>query len=253
MSFKKFFKKVVKTIKKIVRTAKESSNRIMGTFDFLGSLAGIRPRKYLRVKVVVLSDGKGPIVPISPTVEAWWDEARRVFLNRANVKINTFNSPLQGSAPIMSILVGNRSDVFAVSECSFGATFSDVSDFFEDTALEIKGGFQQTPLAGWVADNVGIGESIVAFVIRDIGGTAVGCSYPFVNFHALVAGAPAPPKKTKTTTLAHELGHMCGLWHTSGQTNLMNSDRGDLDSDLSRLQISVLRNSRFVTYIERTA
>jgi len=243
---KRAAKKVVKAVKKVVRVIKEVCNRTAGILDFLASLVGIRPRKYLRVQVMVLADSKGPVVPLA-TVQRWWDEALRVFLDRANVEIRKIHF-----LPVESMTVGDRTDVFVSPACSFSEGFSDAADYYEDKAAEIRGGFQQTPLAAWVADNIGIGEELVAFAIRDIG-DAAGCSYPY-NFYMLLAAVPPPPKlPPKTTTLAHEIAHMCGLWHTSTPGNLMNGDRSDMASDLSRLQISVLRNSRFVTYVKRTS
>jgi len=251
MSLRKFFKKVVKTVKKIVRSAKELANRTIGLLDLIGSLIGIRPHKYFRVKVVILADANGPVAPLA-TVDQWWTTAVRVFKDEANVELYSFDSPFKGSSPVMTTTTGDRTDVFVLPECSFSEMFSDISDWFEDKALEIKGGFQQVPLAGWTADNVGIGEAVVAFVIRDIGG-ALGCAYPAITFHALIAGAPPNPPLPRVTTLAHELAHMCGLKDMSGsRINLMSSDRGPTDSHLSRTQIAWLRNSRFVTYIKRT-
>jgi hypothetical protein len=256
-SLKKGVKKVVKTVKKIVRTAKELAYRIIGLLDFIGSLIGIRPRKYFRAKVVVLADAKGPVVSLTK-VDEWWTTAVRVFKDEANVELNSFDSPLNGSSPIMTMPIGDRTDVFVLPECSISEMFSDISDWYEDRALEIKGGFQQVPIARWGADNLGIGEAVVAFVIRDIGTSpanyALGCSYPAIAFHAVVAGSPAKPPGPRVTTLAHELAHLCLLKDMSGsKINLMSSDRGPTDSHLSRTQVAVLRNSRFVTYIKRTS
>ncbi|HEU5169515.1 MAG TPA: hypothetical protein VFU46_03195, partial [Gemmatimonadales bacterium] len=62
------------------------------------------------------------------------------------------------------------------------------------------------------------------FVVRDVMGKK-GCSLgPLTDYATL-----DPDGVKSGNTLAHELGHACGLWHSCSKSNLMwkNSDRSD--------------------------
>jgi predicted Zn-dependent protease len=52
--------------------------------------------------------------------------------------------------------------------------------------------------------------------------------------------------KAGDATIAHEMGHACGLWHQSDPNNLMTGDR--VDAQLTTFQKILIRNSRHVTY-----
>ncbi|MHA1955214.1 MAG: hypothetical protein ACW96U_14840, partial [Candidatus Heimdallarchaeaceae archaeon] len=121
--------------------------------------------------------------------------------------------------------------------------FSDAADYFDDQCT-----YARTSAGSYLADLFGIGEPIFAFVVVDIGGGVDGCGYPMgiVNYCLMTIDC-------SMTTLAHELCHMCGLGDRSSHNkNLMSRNRNHAtDYDLTRWQISVIRNSRFVTYIPR--
>ena len=87
---KKVVKKIVKTVKKIVRVIKEIINRLLGGIDFIGSLIGIRPKKYLRLKIFILrKDGK-PIQD-KATVQSNLDKTIKIFKEKLNIEIRKPN------------------------------------------------------------------------------------------------------------------------------------------------------------------
>ncbi|MCG3257443.1 MAG: hypothetical protein KAU62_15175 [Candidatus Heimdallarchaeota archaeon] len=236
---KKAVKKVVKTVKKIVRVIKEVIHRLIGIFDFFGSLIGIRPKKYLRLKIFILrKDGK-PIQD-KATVQSKLDKTIKIFKDKLNVEIRKANLVLN----FIDFLNDDApAEALNVSACSFGAMFTDAADYFDDQC-----NYARTSTGSYVADLLGIGEPIFAFVVLSIGGGKFGCGYPWgpLNYCLITTDCPM-------TSLAHELCHMCGLTDSSSHNkNLMSSNRNqETDYDLNRWQISVVRNSRFVTYIPR--
>jgi len=236
---KKAVKKVVKAIKKVVKTIKEIIHRILGVFDFIASLIGIRPKKYLRLKIFILRKDGMPIQN-KAIIQSRLDKTIQIFKEKLNVEIN---KPKKGDDFIEILDRDAPPEALNVSACSFGSMFSDAADYFDDQC-----NYAQTSPDSILDILLGIGEPIFAFVILKFGDGKLGCGYPMgpINYCLITKECPM-------TTLAHELCHMCGLADRSSRNqNLMSSNRTkDTDYDLTRWQISVVRNSRFVTYIQR--
>ena len=95
---------------------------------------------------------------------------------------------------------------------------------------------------GWFLHFIGYGAGLHIFIVDEITGPAVGCSWPVLNNYVLVDG------DALSTTMAHEIGHHCYLWHTSSPTNLMTPGSGDMVSGLSRSQECMVRASKYATY-----
>ncbi|MCK4911174.1 MAG: hypothetical protein KAR83_06015, partial [Thermodesulfovibrionales bacterium] len=92
---------------------------------------------------------------------------------------------------------------------------------------------------------IGYGEPICAFVVRNISG-ASGCSMGPLNNYVTVVGS----ETTDKTTIAHEIGHTCGLWHVGSPTdNLMYGTDNKDRRKMTTFQIVNLRNSKHVTYL----
>ena len=70
----------------ILRAAKELANRLVGILDFIGSLLGIRPKKYLRLKVFILVDENKKLVQNKAEVQRWVDFTKKAFLDKMNVQ-----------------------------------------------------------------------------------------------------------------------------------------------------------------------
>ena len=220
----------------VARVVKEAVWRFIGIVDFVGSLVGIRPKKFLRLKIFILLDLKHR--PVHPEVEVnrWLDETKTIFAQKMNVELHPANLRAD---EFVNIMAEPAPDSAMFPSCSFAAGFGEAAEYYEENSA-----YSITSVTGFLADKLGYGEPIFAFVVHSIaGGDRQGCAYPLIRNVCMIA------TNARTTTLAHEIGHLCGLTHHSGQHNLMNSDRDDMDSDLTRWQISVFRNSRYVTYL----
>ena len=234
--FGKIWKKIKNTVKKVVRIVKEVVHRILGVVDFIASLFGIHLRKYLRLKVYILTDLKGRPVQDLRTVNAWVDATTRIFRDRMNIVIQA--ADVRAGQPI-TVVIEERAPGYALfPDCSFGSAFNDAADYYEENY-----DYVHTSSWNYIVDMLGYGEPIYGFVVADIaGGDKFGCAIPWLHNFALVDNNP------RTTTLAHEIGHLCSLGHRTSAGNLMNPDRGDMDASLTNWQISVIRNSRYVTF-----
>jgi hypothetical protein len=239
-SLKKAWKKVKNTVKKITRAAKEFGQRFIKMVEMVICFVGIRPKKYLRLRVHILTDEQGKAAQTEAEVDRWYQEAKRIYLTRANIEVVPATGSSFGSAAIVTEGGGAPDSVMNLGwACTPGDAFSDEADYFEE---HLDLGTTQTRLPGWIGNQLGIGEAIHAFVVNTVG-TKNGCAFPVIASYCVLQATP------KTTTLAHEMAHLCGVGpHSSDATNLMNEDRLDMDSDLGRGQITVIRTSRYVTH-----
>ena len=89
----------------------------------------------------------------------------------------------------------------------------------------------------------GSGGPITVFVVRDVLGKA-GCSLGPLVDHVTVDMTALTGRRLRV--LAHELGHACGLPHSSADENLM-LPKG-MGDRLQPWQIAIFRSSRHVTY-----
>ncbi len=237
---KRVVKKVWQTVKMVYRVAQELAWRAASFFDFVGSLLNIQPPKHARLKVFVLFDendaSQTPVV--GPTiVEGWVQVVRDVFKSRMNIQLHPHGGTKGKfvhllSAPT-SMLTGPRSAVGGNWD-RFEAAFKDRADWFE----------------GHTTDTVlGYGGTMYAFVVQTLDvvgkGELNGIAWPWIHNFCLINAV-----EPNATTLAHEMGHLCGVFlHSSADHNLMYPHRGNMDSNLNRLQKSVIRTARYVTYI----
>lgn len=235
-------KKVARAVRKVFRVAQELAWRAASIFDFAGSLIGIRPRKHAGLKVFVLfdeNDTKQTPVRDLVDVEQWVHVAKDVFESKMNIRLH----PHHGASGKFVHTLSAPTWVLTGPRCNFAAGFKDRADWFEDHTTGTA---------------LGYGGTMYVFVVRTLdvpGDDLNGCAWPWIhNFCLVDAGQPvATPTAAaspKPTTLAHELGHLCGIFpHSAAEHNLMNVDREDMDSKLNRLQKSAIRTARYVTYI----
>ncbi len=235
--FKKAWKKVKKAVKKIINVIKDIAWRAAGGVDFIASLLGIRLRKYLRLQVYILSKNGGPVQKPA-YVETWLRKTIEIFDKKVNVEVRRpnlavdFINVIQEDAPTYALNPPNH---------GFGNYFRDAADYFDDHCT-----YPRTGLGSFLADWLGYGEPIYAFVVDEIQNNKAGSVYWWgVNYCIIASDAGL-------TTMAHELGHVCGLTHWGSAHNLMKRDRDhSKDCDLNRLQISWIRDSRFVVFFPR--
>lgn len=233
-SIKKGFKKVVRVVKQAVKQAvsivKEVVNRAIGVLDFVGSLLGIRPRKKLRLRVVILRDESGKPLVSEKELEPSLEEARRVYDKEVQTKIVAAGGKLvvtlDNPAPSEALDVGCDSDAWKQD-------FGEAGDYFSSHSANNLGGFL-----------IGYGAPVTVFIVRDVAGEG-GCSLgPLVNYVTVDLGGLAGSTKR---VLAHEVAHACGLWHSKSKGNLMFAD--EPGPTLKRWQEAIFRNSRHVTFL----
>jgi hypothetical protein len=81
-------------------------------------------------------------------------------------------------------------------------------------------------------------RALTVYLVEDFGDLA-GCSYPGADWVVL-------DSRTDGTTLVHELGHLADLWsHTKDPHNLMTDQPAGSHDRLTRVQLAMIRTSRF--------
>lgn len=200
--------------------------RFVGIVDAILDALGVTLLKKMRVCVIILRDEKGTALSTEADLRPAIDSAKQIYLDAANVQLTverilTLDEPAPGRALDVSCGVGAWGEDFWLT----GAYF----DF--QSSLHC--------LTGAVSRIVGYGGQISVFVVRDITGTAAGCSLGPLSDYVTIEAA-------RGRCFGHELAHACGLWHHGPTTNLANVICGG--TDLKWWQRVIVRNSRHVTY-----
>jgi hypothetical protein len=218
-------KAVVRVIVRLIITAVAAI--VPGIYDLLlGWLAW--PPKKLRLQILILSDESGPVMsPNDPDLKASIEFAQKTLKDRFNIELRSYSRQLvqviEEQAPDAALNVG----------CGAGGVkgeFGEAGEFFANH------------MAGWNAIPISLNFPITAFIVQDVKGTK-GCSLgPLTDYLTLDVDGPAVP-----STLVHEIGHVCNLWHSHSRKNLMyhNDDRGD---EVKWFQKNLVRSSRHVQY-----
>lgn len=229
------------------------------------SALGIRPQMKLRVCTVILRDETGMPTATVANVVGVLNDAVKILLREANVQIVN-SAPMQFTSGFSS--EGIRADASWI-QTEEGSSQTDLLDgacnaagFGDDIGtsggrLEMK--CNTDCFFGNWRRLTGLGAPIPVFVVRSIdGGATIGCGLWLPDYvtisrtegsgGALLAGEPDLDGTfgKPINTLAHELGHMCNLWHISDQANLMTP--GSKGVSLDWWQISLVRASRHVSY-----
>lgn len=221
---KKAWKAVKSVVRQVVRIVVEVVSRVIGIFDLLLGFIGWPPKK-LRLHIFILSDDKGPLMSaadLEPSIQ----HLRQTLKDRFNVKLKSYSKSfveiIEGTAPKEALEVS----------CS-GAWLDEMGE---------AGDFFARHLAGWNGIPISVTFPITAFVVRDVK-DKIGCSLGPLSDYITID--PAGVKSE--STLSHEVGHSCGLWHFDGQNNLMNPNapRGN---KVKGWQMNIFRSSRHVTY-----
>jgi hypothetical protein len=209
---------------------REAGNRVLGLPELVGTIAGARRAKKLRVAVLILRDEAGAPVATEAEVAPALEEAERVLRAAAGVELVAAEEPLVStlSAP------GPRTALDApCAEGSFQAEFGPGGAYFRAQAVR----------DGPAALVTGSGAPVTVFVVRNVVGRA-GCSLgPLTDYVTIDRGALS---ERLLRVLAHELGHACGLPHSGDEQNLMFPRVPG--TRLAPWQAAVFRSSRHVTY-----
>lgn len=238
-------------------------SQLIGLFEAGIGFIGIRLIKHLRVHIIVLMRDDRTLTAPLDRIGLAVQRAESIFRSRAEVKIQSYIHQVNTPSPRNALYVDTDAGLFG--EDMTGAGF-----YYQTTITEML--WDDNP---WFA--IRVGAPVVVFVVDGIGTTEIGCSAgPLVDY-VCVAGSqmivsplsrgmlvtsstPAEPLGSgiaqASTTLAHELGHACGLMHdnfldcTSGDaTNLMYCTEPRRGDNLSPFQRAIVRSSPHVTYI----
>lgn len=244
---------------------------------------GIRPQKKLRVCTVIELDSTGPVATPSDVVTLLNDTIG-IYLARMNIQILN-STPLQFSSGFSAkgisangTWVQTETVVDPASQLDLHCGISTPGGFAEDlgttgSAIELKE-LSKCFFGNW-RRLTGFGAPVMVLVVRSIdGGLVIGCGFgpltdyvTIASFQAVnttdanqddvpdfpgltplsILSAASPFSFTPNNTLAHELGHICNLWHVTDTSNLMFP--GGTQSSLTDLQIGIVRGSRHVSYL----
>jgi len=235
---KKAAKTVYRAVKNVVKAFVSIVRRIMKILGFIGSLLGIRPRKQMMLRIVILKNDQGlPVVP-RREVERWVSVAKHIYLDRCNVQLTHAHLTdavkqkyfedgisLPTEFPIVAVAEKNAPDeALDVPGATISAWNGDL-DYFR----QLLGAEYAKP-------------TVTGSVVRDVSGGSRGFAWGMITDIFLV------DPTALSTSVAHEMGHLCWLLHRKKAGNLMTPGRADAASHLTRWQISVIRSSKYATY-----
>ncbi len=224
--------------------------RIVGLGDAVAWAIGIRPEKKLRMRVIILSDEKGTPVADPAHVMDEVQAAASIFRSQANVRLLPATAYHVTTPFVEERFVGEsfvhtdttpRASNLLDLRCGIGAWGEDL--------LDAGPGFNLLMASKGFWDNtrrlLGYGAPITVFVVRSINqSSTTGCSMGPAADYVTVVGT----ETADDTTIAHETGHACGLWHDGSPTNLMYSTDSNDRRNMTSFQAINFRNSKHVTY-----
>lgn len=241
-------------------------SQLVGALDAGLGLLGIRPIKHLRLYVVVLMRRDRTLTVPLDRIDLALARTKQIFRERADVKI---------VSTVFAVDTPSPSDALQI-ESGIGLLLEDMgpAGFYFQKYMTEKF-WTDGPLFVWK-----VGAPLVAFVTEGVGSSETGCSAgPLADYICIEGGQmivwpqstpvtaatpPQPPNarvEDAAATLAHEIGHACGLPHVDDATNLMSPSSNDnfnpstgarinpRGTNLSPLQRAIVRSSPHVTYL----
>lgn len=246
--------------------AKTIVNFVISIPDIGLTLLGVMPEKKLRLGVIVLKGGRGPVVTNQDILLRAIQCAINIYREECNIRVvpiryaqyqMSFDEPEQADAGYIfhDTLTSDDKLLDACCEaCALGADLVQVGKEYQLIMSRVTFWGNGRRLLGY-------GSPIVAFTVRSYKDTAVGCSigplgnYVTVQFQDSNPTTPmsaltSAARLGRVSTLAHEIAHACNvLPHEDGSDNLMSKlVNGDRFCRLNRLQKALIRGSRHVTY-----
>ncbi len=202
-ALKKAWNAVKATVRAVVRIVIEVVARVINVITYL-----VPVKKKMRFQVLILRDEYGnPLLDDAglKLLQSQMQETMKIFDDKFDIKLTPFEKPgitiLSSSAPPAALEV----------KCGTGAASNEWGE---------AGAYFASNLVGWNGIPVSLKFPISVFVVRKIG-DKWGCSLgPLTDYVTLSTDGA-----TKSmTTIAHEMGHSCGLRHRGDSKNLMHSE-----------------------------
>lgn len=175
---------------------------------------GIRPKKYIRLCVKILTDNKD--VPAMTEAEV------RTLLKEAQARFHQCNLEL-----IVTGFEFVRQEKYLTGvPCGFGALFKESHLWFTENSCAQPFGSFLVP--------------ITAYVVKDVGG-GKGCAIPGTNYIII-------DKDASNATIPHEIGHLADLWaHDDDPENVMHAPTSDDSKKFTKHQCCVIRSSKYAS------
>lgn len=238
---KKVGRAITGAISQTANVVREVANRTIGIPDFILTLFGLYLPKRMLVRAVILRNESTALISNEATVQDALYYANAIFKEKMNVKI----LPAGGDA--VQLLDYAAPTAALEPRCGTVGTGAWADD------MGVAGEYFRTYLAVHpIRSMTGYGAPITVFIVRSIRGDYKGCSlgpledYVTVDLVGL-GDIPDPDVSTpRSRTIAHEIGHACGLPHAASGSNLMLP--GGTGTDLGKWQKATFRNSRHVTF-----
>ncbi len=211
-------------------------DEIGGLPEGLAGLVGWLPKKHLDLHVFVLRDREGHLV-LESEIGQVLKETERIYWARARVEVATTVHMLESIAPAAAFDIDRDGGMF-------GEDLTAAGSYFQATAASRLGDSATGLLTRRPAP-------ICAFVIRNVSGSSVGCSLgPLADWIVIEKEfmKPDPLDGHLPNTLAHEMGHACGLLHNDDKTNLLDPGERGRGDNLSPFQRMIVRSSTHVAF-----
>lgn len=228
-------------LRTIIDWVSEIANRVLGIFDFVLSLAGVRLRKRMYVGLIATrADGK-PLADDPDRREHFETSiavAKALLHRRCNVELvytgrcEFANPPPEGVRRF---------------QCNAGGFFGEWLHtwYYEMAALSCR------PRDSW-RRIAGHGAELLGFIVERVEPAKAGCAFANHPYFVLAAG------HASTSTLLHEIGHCCMLTHRDTETTNLMYPSGSRDAAaeggdpenlvITTWQAAVIRSSRYCSY-----
>lgn len=230
---KKAFEAALAGIVELNNAFSDAANRCLGGVDMLAAAAGVMPEKKLRLRVVILRDEAGTPLADSSDVELSIRTAADILLRKARIRLlpasGVFCETAHDAAPAAALDV----------HCDARAWLEDIGE---------AGSYFRPRLATHAIGTLtGYASPLTAFIVRSVDCKS-GCSLgPIADYVTVGLNGLERNEDGRPRTLAHEIGHACGLWHMKDKENLMCPRC--TGTRMRWWQRAIVRNSRHVTYL----
>lgn len=196
--------------------------RFLGIPGFILDILGIRPKKKLRLRFIILLDENATELTPQANLGETFKLTKRILNEQADIELIQTGILIAGGAPEGALNVTSPTE-------SFFELWGEVGEYFNALAG-----------IGFFTRRLSV---IIINTMEEHNGRSFG---PAANF-VLVEKKYFDNPKNQATIVAHEIGHACGLLHRLPKENLMHRD-DDRKEKLSHWQSSVVRGSKFVWY-----